>query len=419
MNRPSAYAVYLILSGASTLFNAIMFTVQAVYYVQAAGLNPLQLVLVGTAMEIAAFLFEVPTGLVADTYSRRLSVIIGTVVTGAAFVLQGLVPRFDAILLGLVIWGIGATFLSGAREAWIADEVGEDRVGQVFLRTAQVRQVAALAGTFVSVGLASIRLDLPLVVGGGLTVALGVWLIPFMPERGFRPAPRGARSSWQTLGATLREGVALIRRSPVLPSILGASLFFGAFSESVDRLGQAHFLANFAFPSLGAFAPVVWFGIIEAGARLLSLAAAELFARRLDLADRVALPRALLAINALLVASLIGFGLAGSFALALGAYWAIAVARALNAPLYGAWLNQHINPRVRATVLSLSGQADALGQFTGGPAIGAIGAAFSLRAAMVAAGLILSPVLLLFGRVLRRGRPAPPAVEEQPAMPDP
>jgi len=103
MHKPTPYSVYLILSVASTLFNAMMFTYLTVYYVQNARMNPLELVLVGTVLEITAFGFEVPTGVVADAYSRRIAVVLGTFITGAAFILVGLVPSFLAVALGLAI----------------------------------------------------------------------------------------------------------------------------------------------------------------------------------------------------------------------------------------------------------------------------------------------------------------------------
>jgi len=112
--------------------------------------------------------------------------------------------------------------------------------------------------------------------------------------------------------------------------------------------------------------------------------------------------RALFAISALLVAGVLAFGLAGTFALAILAYWAVYLLRTVRSPLQLAWLNQSLESGVRATVISLSSQVDALGQITGGPALGALGAATSPRTAIVAAGLVLAPVLALFGRVLRR-----------------
>src|SRR6476661_3342418 len=129
----------------------MVYTLMTVYYVQSAGLNPLQLVLVGTFLEITCFVSEVPTGVVADTFSRRLSVIIGTVVIGIGFVLQGLIPFFLAIVLAEIIRGVGETFISGALQAWLADEVGEDNVGPVYLRASQLGQLGGLAGVVISV----------------------------------------------------------------------------------------------------------------------------------------------------------------------------------------------------------------------------------------------------------------------------
>jgi len=97
----------------------MIFTASSVYQITMVGLTPLQLVLVGTTLEVTAFVFEIPTGVVADIYSRRLSVIIGTFLFGLGFLVEGLFPLFWVVLLSQVIWGLGWTFISGAHEAWI------------------------------------------------------------------------------------------------------------------------------------------------------------------------------------------------------------------------------------------------------------------------------------------------------------
>jgi len=79
LKKPNAYTLYLIMGAAHALFSSMIFTVLTVYYVQTVGMNPLQLVLVGTTIELTVLLFEIPTGVVADLYSRRLAVIIGFV----------------------------------------------------------------------------------------------------------------------------------------------------------------------------------------------------------------------------------------------------------------------------------------------------------------------------------------------------
>ena len=84
MRRLPAVPVYLGLEFVGSLAFLLTFTVTNVYYVTEVGMSPLELVLCGTAMELAIFLFEVPTGVVADTLSRRLSVIVSYVILGVA-----------------------------------------------------------------------------------------------------------------------------------------------------------------------------------------------------------------------------------------------------------------------------------------------------------------------------------------------
>ncbi len=76
MKKLDPYTIYMIQEGSSSLFFHTIVTVNLVYQATTVGLNPLQLVLVGTTLEAAAFLGEIPTGIVADIYSRRLGTVI-------------------------------------------------------------------------------------------------------------------------------------------------------------------------------------------------------------------------------------------------------------------------------------------------------------------------------------------------------
>ena len=396
--------VYLALAVGAELCLAAISTATALYRVREAGLDPLQLVLVGTVLEAAAFLGEVPTGVVADVFSRRLSVCIGYALMGAGFLLEGSLPIFAAILLAQVVWGLGSTFISGAEQAWIADEVGEAAVGRVYLRAAQAGQVGALVGIGVGIGLGSLRTNLPILAGGAGFVALAVALALTMPERHFHRTPRGERSTFRAMGETFAGGLREVRGRPVLGTILLIALIAGAASEAFDRLWEAHLLAAFDLPDIAGLGPIALFGGMRAGALLLGIVAAEVVRRRVDLERPLAATRALCAVDAALVLAVVAYALAGDFALAIVAYWATSLLRRLHDPLAAAWINRGLDPKVRATVLSMRGQADALGQVTGGPALGAVASAISIRAALAAAGLVLSPTLALYARTLRRGK---------------
>jgi DHA3 family tetracycline resistance protein-like MFS transporter len=400
------------MTGAKAFAGALVLTILAIYYVTTVGMNPFQLVLAGTVFEAAILLCEVPTGVLADTFSRRLSVIAGTLIIGASLVLEGLAPLVAAVLIAEVIGGVGETFLSGATEAWLADEVGEDQVAPVYLRGTQIGRVAGLIGIPASVALASLQLNLPIVIGGALYLALGLFLIVVMPEHGFRPTPPEERASWRALFGTLRAGMQAVRSSALLLALLAVNLVAGAAGEGFDKLWEAHLLLDFTFPTLGALQPVVWFGIINAATALAGLAVVAIFQRRLEAVSRdsPATARALLAINTLLAASVIIFGLAGSFALAFAALLLKAILSALSGPLHQTWLIQQTSPRVRATVLSIGSQANSFGETAGGPLVGVVGTRVSLRAAMVLSGALLAPVVALYAYTLRR---AAPGTEDQ------
>jgi len=400
MKKLDAYTTYLILNGWDGAISSLIFTINMIYQATVVGLNPLQLVLVGTTLEATAFICEVPTGVIADVYSRKLSIIIGYVMIGVGFLVEGFFPFFATVLLAQVIWGAGWTFTSGATEAWLSDEIGEQNAGRAFMRAAQVAQVATLFGIVASVMIGNERVNLPIIFGGIGFIVLGIFLALWMPETKFQPAPREERNSFQQMWHTFRGGLAMVKRRPMLSTILGIGLFYGMYSEGFDRLWTP-FLLTFTFPVFDGVTTVTWFGIIRLGSILLGIAATEIARRRVDTDSEPAVRRALFIISAARVATLAAFALSFNFAMAVAAYWAFSLLRQATNPLYTAWVNQRLDPQVRATVISMSSQVDAFGQIIGGPLVGVIGTAISLRAALLSSTAILTPVLALFARARR------------------
>ena len=397
-----AYAVFLLLGLLSSLFVGMIDPIIAVYYIRVVGLGPLELVLLGTIVEIAGLLFEVPTGVVADLYSRRLSVVVGVLMVGVCFVVQGVAPFLGAIVVAEALRGVGGTFTSGALEAWIADEIGQEAAAPAYLRYAQLRQAGALVGTLLGVGLAGLSLGLPVLLGGGLMVALGLGLAAVMPEHGFRRSHHHGPGVLRNALTTLGHGLANVRARPLLGTLMALWLVLALSTEGLDRLWEAHLLRYFAFPTLGGLDTVVWFGAINVGFMLLSMLANELVRRRIDLGSDRAVASALLLTVVFRIAGIVLFGLAAGFGLAVLGYLTHMVFRQTGGPLFTGWVNRHVDPRVRATVLSMGGQVDAIGQLTGGPLIGLIAELASLRAAMVAVGLTLVPALPLLVRARRQ-----------------
>ena len=284
MKRLNAYTTYLALNAFDGLTFSLITTVSLIYQATVVHLDPLQLVLVGTTLELSAFLFEVPTGIVADVYSRRLSIIIGYALVGIGFLVEGLFPFFATVLVAQVLWGLGYTFTSGATEAWISDEIGEAKAGRAFLRASQVARLGTFVGIIASIVIGNVAVNLPIVIGGAGYLVLAVALLFVMPETGFHPTPREDRNSFQQIWHTFRGGLEMVKRRPALTTILGVGLFHGLYSEGVDRLWTP-FVLLLKFPEFDGLTTVTWFGIIRIGSILLGIAATEIAHRRVNTTD--------------------------------------------------------------------------------------------------------------------------------------
>src|SRR3954453_22958449 len=85
------------------------------------GLSDAQISFLFALWSITAVVAEVPTGLLADRWSRRGSVVLGGVLQAVAFAVWTAAPSFWAFAAGFVIWGLGGALMSGASEALVYD----------------------------------------------------------------------------------------------------------------------------------------------------------------------------------------------------------------------------------------------------------------------------------------------------------
>ena len=402
--------IYLLMEFARGISFTMLLTVAALYRVLDVGLDPMDLMLLGVVSEAVRLTCEVPTGVVADLVSRRLSIIIGFLIGAASLIFEGLVPQFWAVLIAQALWGLSDTFISGANVAWITDEIGEERAALLYARGMQASMVGGALGIASSIALGAFSLALPLIVAGGILGTGGLILWWKMPEEGFSRPPRPpGRHLVMSMREGMREGIGAVRGRPVLLLALAVAGFLGMASESVDRLWEMHLLTGFALPVSGQLGTVATFGLIIGVGLLLGALASGILASRLESSGQGHAIRILFVLHGLLLVAQISFGMAPYLWLAVGSLWLVLLLRALQAPVQTAWINQGLDSRTRATVNSMVGQANALGQIAGGPLLGVVAVRGSVSAALMVSGLAHAPVLGLLGVAARKRTRGPDA----------
>jgi DHA3 family tetracycline resistance protein-like MFS transporter len=385
----TAWLVYRAGFGFGLYLGVTTFTLSLIDRVD---VGPLTLALIGTTLEVCYTLAEVPTGVVADRHGRKLSILFGLVLASVSFLLVAF-PNLGIILFAQVFIGVGWTFLSGADVAWITDEVGEAAARPLYAAGARAEMLGSVAGIAVGIVLGRATLWLPLVGAAVALLAVAAWLALRMGET----APARTHEERLTIAATVRKTRAQVRARPSVGAALAVMLAAGLAGEGVDRLWQFHLFEDDA----GDSGTVVAVGAVFAAGLLLGAALSGYVERHLR-ADDPTMPRRLVAIaNA---------GVCISVALLAVAPWQVAVCGAVASmalreasyPLVQAWVNRGADPATRATLNSLVGQAESVGEVAGGPLLGAIGAT-----AGVPAALLTSAGVFGVAGLLARWRPEP------------
>ena len=344
------------------------------------GLSPLQLVMLGTAKEVTILLVEIPTGVVADIRSRRLSVILAFFVCGVAIIGAGIAQTFGVLVLTQVLWAFGTTFRSGAETAWFTDELRSvDRVDLVLPLRGRVEALGSIIGILTAAVVAAlVGLSIALAGIGAVLIGWGGVLIARMPETGFERHLASARTRFRQL---ITEGFEASRR-PGLRVLLTVTVMAGFASEAVDRLGIAR-LDEIGFGETIDVSLLIGAAVILQA--LGAIAILLVFGKRLAGQKLVRVMLVLHIVTGIGVAVLARVDL---LAIALGGFIAQGMVRSVATTATIAWTNHFTDRSNRATVHSFVGQASSLGEISGGVGLGLLAQQAGLGAALSASALI-------------------------------
>lgn len=410
--RTNPYRLYLAMRVGLSFMVGLAFTTTVVYRVEDGGLNPFELLMIGTVLEVTYLVFQLPTGFLADLVSRRACVVAGFGVYAAGLVWQGLTPEFWVHLAAQVLLALGAALWSGALESWVADETQKAEMTPVYLRATQLSFIGGIAGSLLSGVLASFGLGLPMLLGGAFMALGTAWLALVMPEKHFqRPVGDGKLKTVLSqaraeVGVQVRASRRAARIVPGLMMLLGMTFAFGLWSESYDRLSGAFLLEDIGFPDTFGLEPAMWFSLIACAVALAGIGLTEWAARRTARLGSGGIIGMLVGFTAVALVGVVGYSLSQTFWVAIGFLLLLSVARPLYEPLVNGWLVVRVEPKVRATALSARDMFDSGGQIVGGPVIGAVGSAFSIRAALLTGAAVLVPAILFLIGMERKARTA-------------
>lgn len=391
---------YVTLTLLSTFASSFIWGVNTLFLLDA-GLSITEAFVANAFFTAGQVIFEIPTGIVADTRGRRMSFLLGTATLFATTIaylwlwqMKG--PMWAWAVVSILL-GLGFTFFSGATEAWLVDGLNANDykggLDAVFAKGAVASGIAMLTGT-VAGGLVAqyANLGVPYIMriaALGLTFAIAFFL---MHDEGFKPKRNNSFTEEvkDVVSGALEFG---FRNAPIRWMML-SNIFVGGVAIFAFYAAQPYLLQLYGDESSYAVAGAA--AAVFAGAQiiggLLVPYAGKIFKRRTSL---------IITGTAVTTVALVLIAFAGNFWLVLALLTVWAIVWAAIGPVRQAYVNGIVPSEQRATVLSSDNMLASLGGVASQPALGKTAEVWSYPASYLGTAVVQAlaiPFLILARR---------------------
>jgi MFS family permease len=407
---------FLILTLGNTLAASFIWGVNTLFLLDA-GLTNLEAFAANAFFTLGMVVFEVPTGVVADTVGRRASYLLGTLVLSVGTLLYWLMwvwtAPFWAWALASVLLGLGFTFFSGAVEAWLVDALrASDYTGElepVFSKGMIVGGIAMLAGSVLGGVVAQLtNLGVPFLFRAGILALMLVVALFLMRDIGFTPdrseGPlKAVRTVWR---GSLKHGLGnppvryLMLAAPFTAGV-GIYVFYALQPYLLELWGDTK-----AYSIAGLAAAIVAGSSIVGG--ILAPRVRRLFTKR----TTVLILSAIIAVGLL-----IALGFTTNFWVALVILIVWGIASSVDDPIRRAYMNDLIPSKQRATVLSFESLMGNVGGIAIQPALGRVADLSGYAFSLVIGGVISAVAVPFIALSRKQHAPADVAATEEEAAP--
>jgi len=397
------------------LFNLAMSLIWGIdtLFKMGAGLDIMQVLLTNSAFTLGSMVFEIPTGVVADTVGRRVSLLLCLVTLFVTTLLYVAIAwrgwGFWAFMWVSVFLGLGYTFYTGAVDAWLVDALKATGYAEplepVFARGQMAFGVGMLVGTISGGFLGQIHLSIPYLVRAAIVVPLFALAWFRMPELGYTPRALELRRVPAEMRRVFVEGMEYGLRHPVVRPVMLASLVSMSFMIFGFYSWQRYFL-----DLLGK--NLVWVdGVISSLVGVSLIAGNALVA---PLSRAVPTRAGVLALSvAIQAATAVACGLLSDFYVVVSLYLVYGIAVGIALPVKQAYLNAHIPSAQRATIISLDSMFANVGGVVGQSGWGWLARVRSIGEAWAYSGATLLLALPLYW-LARRGESREVALSLEP-----
>jgi len=402
---------YVSMSGVFTLAASLIWAINTIFLIQLGGLTLFEVMLINAIYTVGQMVFEVPTGVVADTIGRKASILLSLGTLIVSTLLYVLTPRFGWGFAGFavasVIIGLGYTFQSGAIDAWLVDaldasgfELPKERV---FARGQIASSAGMLVGSLAGGLLGQVDLTLPYLVRAVLLAVCFVVVLVMVRDAGFEPRPLRISNFSEETRRVFDAGIRYGWRSRVVRPMLWVSALGGVFFMYGFYAWQPYVLKL-----LGNDNAIWLLGVAQAGFAAMGILGNMLVGRLMgagaDRRDPAKVLEVSVWCNTAIVLGIAAVGFLSlkpgilPAAIAITLWLLFGLLFGIYGPIRMGFINEHIPSSERATVLSLDAFFGDAGGAIGQPALGWVSEKASIQLAWLIGGAVMGLSAPLYRR---------------------
>lgn len=378
------YILFVILL---SLAQSFFFAIYQVF-LASRGMNFLQMNLINSFYMLSIFFFEIPTGAFADIFGRKKSIVVGSFILSASFLIYFLSGNFWLFVAAEVVGALGKTFLSGAVEAWVVDSLDfhkyEGKIENVFKREAQFSQVAIIVGSVAGAYVGKVDISYPWLLSAGATMFVGIFALFSLKEKYF------VKKKFKVSFAPIKNvAIDSIKYGLGNKSILYVIAFGAILSISIQGLNMQW---PFVFQGYGL--DVSKLGWIFSGISIstflggwLSVRFAEMIGKE---KEAIIVSQVITTIGMIVASTMIGF------IPVMGGFFLHEMGRGMFKPLKQTYMSHRIVGNKRATILSFDSMISMGGAGLGLILSGYLANSHSVSLSWLVSGIILGASIPIF-----------------------
>ncbi len=384
-------------------------------YLLSIGLNYFQIGIILAVRELSTYVFEIPTGVIADIWGRRRSILLCFILYSFSFLVYYIAGTFWILIPASVVFGLGEAFRLGTHKAIIFDYLDDRGIGDQKARVYGFTRSVSLVGSALSA------------IGAGTLV---LWtenyragflfsIIPYLAAFGlvltYPPSSHDSslvgEEFWERLKAHALESVVSLKKVKHLRlSLVNSAIYDSAFRAGKDYIQpmiQAMVVGGAVAGATGMAidAEQGVDTLLISGFYLVIYLISAICSQKAHLFDRLC-KNSECSLNLLFLFNAAAFLAVGIFAGANLAFlilffMMLFVFFNLRRPILLDYMTEHIEPRQRATMLSIDSHLRSLGVIVLAPAMGLLADHFSFSVMFTALAALLGILYILFLRFER------------------